>query len=74
MQTEEITLAVGLLIDIYKDCACGRTSIPMSNINDIAMNILKRTDLVICRDNTTDHTYYVGVSDKGYELCKIFGG
>lgn len=74
LQTEEITLAVGVLIDIYKDCSGGRTRIPMSNLNDIAMNILKRADLVKCKDEPKELTYYVGISEKGYNLCKVFGG
>ncbi len=70
---EELKLATGLLLRIRKESCDGKTSIPMSNINDIAMGILKRADLVVCKNLEKKLEYYVGVSDKGRQLCKLLG-
>lgn len=70
---EELKLATGLLLRIRRECCDGKTGIPMSNINDIAMGILKRADLVVCRNLEKKLEYYVGVSDKGRKLCKLLG-
>lgn len=72
-QRQEMGLAIQLLLKIRSECCDGRTIIEMCNTNDVAMNILKRIDLVICRTLEKELQYYVGVSDKGRKLVKQLG-
>lgn len=70
----EMALAIPLLLKIRGECCDGRTTINKNNLNDIAMNILKRLDLVVCKDwKYDDLIYYVGVSDKGRKVCRLIG-